>query len=344
MVSFGQSKQAGDATYRKGLVLGFTLAEVMLLVVFCLLLISGAIIKKKEESIAKIDNSDPSMVVLRVPREKIVYDQNKPMPDSTGTIVSLWPILGDVDKSKIVQALNEKGLLDPTEETLTKLEIVRTLSNTELKDLIEQKAAKDSERQKIPENVLAKLENLQKNGTDWKTISEALTPAIMSGHRWPPLIPLNETNGYRFASGSAEITPEFRLKIINEAIPQIVAYLREYSADIVEVIGHTDSVPVRQDNKSNLDKTLGPYIGSNLPADEVIVADNAGLGLARAAAVIQILMSDPRLRDAHFVALSAGQLLKLNGELTLDSIPVDDPQRRRLVVRIRCSHDPCSTS
>lgn len=340
MADFGQSKAINDGSYRKGLVLGFTLAEVMLLIVFCLLLISGAVIKKLQIEVEKAQQPDPKSIILRIPREKIVYEASAPKPDSTGTIVSLWPVLIDKEKSDLTAKLYGEGQLNA--DTDEKLNLLRQLSVSQIKELISQRLDPSESQFTIPESVKARLKELISSGTNWVTVIEMLNSNNSPGHRWPPIISLEETKGYAFASGHAEITPEFRTKLANEAVPRILQVLNDYDADIVEIVGHTDSVPVYQREKSNLDQQLGLILQGTSSSQDISVQDNAGLGLARAAAVAEILLSDSRLADAHIVALSAGQLLKPNGDLDFSSSRVGDEKRRRLEIRIRCSTDPCS--
>ena len=366
MFDLGQSKGVNDSSYRKGLVLGFTLAEIMLLVVFCLLLISGAVIKKIEIEAAKITEiakrtqiemeatkraqtdmeaantarADPSFLYLKVPKDKIVFEDSVPKPDSTGTIVSLWPVLEDRNKTDLVARLNADNQLDTT--TLEdKLKLVGKMSIEELTGLIAKNAPTKPIENGIPASTLAKLNELRAQANDWNQVDQLLSSSALSGHRWPPIISLEETKGYAFQSGRSEITNTFSAKLSNEAVPKIVKLLNDYGADIVEIVGHTDSVPVHEHAYSNLDEQLGPYIEGISSSSDINVADNAGLGLARAAAVAQILLSDRRLANVHVVALSAGQLLKPDGGLDLETSKIGDEKRRRLEVRIRCSTDSC---
>lgn len=51
-----------DRFYRKGLVLGFTMAEIMVLVIFSILLVLAAIMLRKDEQLSKITSQDPALV------------------------------------------------------------------------------------------------------------------------------------------------------------------------------------------------------------------------------------------------------------------------------------------
>ncbi|MGO8048480.1 hypothetical protein ACC713_37530, partial [Rhizobium johnstonii] len=56
---------------------------------------------------------------------------------------------------------------------------------------------------------------------------------------------------------------------------------------------------------SNLDKTFIDFLDSKLPITALEPADNAGLGLARAMAVANILKSNPKLSQATVLPMSS---------------------------------------
>ena len=66
-------------------------------------------------------------------------------------------------------------------------------------------------------------------------------------------------------------------------------------------------------------------------------ADNAGLGLARAVAVLRVLSSDPRLRGFRILPLSGAQLIGIDGRLTRWDGMGDVRERRRIEIRMRKS-------
>jgi outer membrane protein OmpA-like peptidoglycan-associated protein len=95
----------------------------------------------------------------------------------------------------------------------------------------------------------------------------------------PPNIVLGEADGYKFASGSAEIEQRFRDKLREKYFPELVETIREdRRVDTIEVVGHTDSSPVI--GISNLDTELGKSALAQLKP-----GSNADLGLLRALAV-----------------------------------------------------------
>lgn len=64
-----------------------------------------------------------------------------------------------------------------------------------------------------------------------------------------PIITLDEADGYSFATGSASISPEFRKQLLEIVVPKVAKEGRLSNATIVEVVGHTDEVPLRSSKR-----------------------------------------------------------------------------------------------
>lgn len=87
-------------------------------------------------------------------------------------------------------------------------------------------------------------------------------PSVDSGvpiNDQPPIITLSEAQGYYFPSGSAELSDDFRGLLADNIVPRVLELSRRYDADVIEVVGHTDEVPVRS-NESTIDETLLPFL------------------------------------------------------------------------------------
>ncbi|MDM9645607.1 OmpA family protein [Rhizobium sp. S163] len=138
--------------------------------------------------------------------------------------------------------------------------------------------------------------------------------ATSDRHEWPPIINLSEAGGY-FTSGSAALTPEFEGKVETSIADQIADNLERYKVDVVEVIGHTDEQRVAR-STSNLDDASIGVINGRLPVDALQPADNAGLGLARAIAVANVLKAKANLKDVTVLPISAAQLVVPDDKLT----------------------------
>ena len=155
-------------------------------------------------------------------------------------------------------------------------------------------------------------------------------------HNWPPIIPLREADGYFFISGSAQPSPEFEEKLRKSVVPEILKYAEKYQTDLIEVVGHTDEQPIRS-LSSNLDTTAFDVLLRGEPAAKLSAGDNAGLGFARAAAIVQILGNDSQLKRMTILPLSAAQVVDVTGKLAAGSSNGDVKQRRRIEIRLRQS-------
>jgi hypothetical protein len=102
------------------------------------------------------------------------------------------------------------------------------------------------------------------------------------------------------------------------------------------VIGHTDERAV-SGGLSNLDRELASVTLGAASVAALQPADNAGLGLARALAVVKVLASEPRLRTFRILPLSGAQLIASDGRLTRWDEQGDVRERRRIEIRMRKS-------
>jgi flagellar motor protein MotB len=155
-------------------------------------------------------------------------------------------------------------------------------------------------------------------------------------HNWPPIISLSEAKGYSFAVGSAELSPDFTRALNGEIADEVASIVRSYDVDIVEVIGHTDEQPISR-RPSNLDSDLVPALLGRGSILALTPADNAGLGMARAASVAKVLRSDSRLQGVTVLPLSAAQLILPGDTLTRGNVSNKANERRRIEIRVRRS-------
>lgn len=150
----------------------------------------------------------------------------------------------------------------------------------------------------------------------------------------PPILALTEAEGYFFELGSAGLTASFVEKLRREVVPRLAEAASRYKIDVIEVVGHTDEVPVRA-RSSTLDRDLLAYLQGITAAEDLVVSDNVGLGMARAAAVARELIADARLGPYEILPLSAGQAIDLGERLAETSAEKDIRERRRIEVRMR---------
>lgn len=155
----------------------------------------------------------------------------------------------------------------------------------------------------------------------------------------PPIIVFPESSNYKFPSGRAELSQEFKKHINTELRQRVLEITNKYDVDAIEVIGHTDGQPIsgvnqsRQNQQSNLDANLERVNLGKLPVSRLQAGSNADLGIMRALAVVQELkQSGGEIANLNFRAYSAGQLLLEDGS----PAPVDEkntPERRRIEIR-----------
>ncbi len=198
-------------------------------------------------------------------------------------------------------------------------------------------------------------------------------PCAQTPLQKPLILNLTEREGFRFATGSYVVGEQFLAKLRTVIAPAILKLGEEYQARVVEVVGHTDSVPMlipqpsqerkppsspletattaqtavlppeRKPPSSSLDRKLNDYLSGAKTSVEVV--DNVGLGMMRAASVVRALKELPELQHGGFVflAMSAGQTIGPDDRpIGAESGPLaGDEKRRRVEIRLRRSlHEP----
>lgn len=151
----------------------------------------------------------------------------------------------------------------------------------------------------------------------------------------PPIIVIPDTGAFRFASGSADISPALNRYISEQLVPNIESNAKKYRIDVIEVIGHTDGQP-NGGATSNLDVKLESVTNSKSSLQSLNAGSNADLGLMRALAVVRVLRSiqgtSKDLSSLQFRPYSAAQLISPTGEIGQVSRHAD-ASRRRIEIR-----------
>ena len=324
-----------EREHRRGLVLGLTLAEILILLLFMLLLALGVRLKEIEE---RRRVGDEIIKIIK----PILPEGHKQSAEA------LAPVFAGVR-----EFIEATGKIDPNAPPEWLKRVRRILKGPE--------SGPKSPLAPAPGNGVIKR-NPQPPGEDPGSnqggagITTGTLPGPKGAHDWPPIITLSEASGYFFATGSADVTPDFQAKLSTEVVDRLVKTISEYRVDVIEVVGHTDersynvrpaqpeplpdSTPSkfllrRSPRMSNLDTTLIPYLKG--APERLVAADNAGLGLARAASVARILAKDLRLANVRILPLSGGQLVLVDDILSPGS-PGDTKERRRIEIRARRSN------
>lgn len=308
--------------YGRGLILGLTMAETFLLLVFCLLLVAAAALsaERKATDEAKIELQS-IQVELDTARREMLVARNERM--RLEQIIAALP----------PEIVASSDIDDDWQELILAKELAAAMDSVGL-------SASEAA------SLAPTLKILKDHGFLDHSAPEALLSASLSKgeeegrpREWPPIINLSEAGGYYFAVGSAELTGEFRRQLSEDIVARIANYLAEYKVDIVEVIGHTDEQNLAEGRTSNLDREIAGVVAGRMGATGLRPADNAGLGLARAISVTQQLKSDPRLAAATILPLSGAQLIVPGDHLSDGAQSGDVRERRRIEIRVRRRSD-----
>ena len=284
-----------DKAYRRGLILGLTIAEIMILLIFLLLMALGAALANRDKKIQAINDGTGSRLIEAVQQ---AYPQAKTSDDYYKELVRA------IEDRKAVEKLGVKGAT----ADITK--------DAELGKKVREAAEKNgaSNPYEFAEKAVSKAK-LGKKG------------------EWPPFFSLSEAGGYYFESGKATLRPDFERKLHTTIVPLLKQYIDDYSVDVVEVTGHTDEVPM--EGHSNLDKLLIAASDDKVATEALHSTDNAGLAMARAVAVVRILRADARLNGITILPLSGAQMIVPVDKVADGRSTKSDQTRRRIEIRLR---------
>jgi hypothetical protein len=300
------SSKADTAGYRRGVVLGFTVAEVVLLFVFCLLLLLAPTVAT--------ENADAPE---RLPATRTGLRDLSGFPSAN-------------------QHAPDGSARDPSIQSHN----ART-SSTSADIPPDWKVIIEGGSVYIPISDICVATGLRPEECTPARIRDVLK--ARGEHNWPPIIRLREADGEFFAVGRAEVSDGLGQKIKRDVIPTLVSRLAEFNVDVIEVVGHTDEQPV-QGSATNLDAETVNVVRRGVAATRLSAADNAGLGYARAISIVQVLRGDPRLADVTIIPLSAAQMVDANGKLSDGTSTGDIKERRRIEIRLRRSDSGTSAA
>jgi len=328
------------SSYRRGLVLGLTMAEIMVLLVFCLLIAMATFLKREEtRRIAaeqelreeKAQNEQIRGVVNALSKSAAVAEKVESLSGLSDpqAIDQYWrelvdsrSVVKEIEKSVTVKELRE-SLANIAALRANSIDVAKAVHDAEIVGAINRAMAKPGDPPVSAQAVLDTLARGMAQGP--------------GGHQWPPIIRMSEADGYFFKSGSAELSSTFQEALTTKTPGEILNYIRKYDVDIIEVVGHTDERPIGVRQYSNLDRDLLPVLKNDAGVVSLVPADNAGLGLARAVAVVSVLRHSPLLAGYKLIPLSGAQLVNTDETLAISGSPGDIQQRRRIEIRLRKS-------
>lgn len=370
-MAFSHDKIERDSrSYRQGLVLGLTLAEVFLLLVFALLIGLAALWQQeKNQRLAAEHQLTMLNAKLLDPKTTKSLEGAFAMAGHNSTLAVLDMMASGIKPEKLTTA--EQRLVEETrrrwvavgpskidDDWQTLVRAIRTPAD-ELKEAFD---AFSALKQALPKSEDRKgIVEVIKQGEEAKRLyaeaerkyadaehryasaqreleagRELWNLSGQKGHNWPPIINLSEAKGYSFASGKADVTAPFIKLLTSEVIPKLLGLTNEYDVDTIEVIGHTDEQKIAP-RPSNMDAVVLDVLLGKSEVDTLLPGDNAGLGLARAVSVMRVLKQDGRLARFNILPLSGGQLIDTRDRLTQGG-GGDNKERRRIEIRVRRSN------
>jgi outer membrane protein OmpA-like peptidoglycan-associated protein len=326
------------SSYRRGLVLGLTMAEIMILLVFCLLIAMAAFLKREETRRIAAEQELKEEKLQNVHIREVVNSLSK----SAAVAEKIESLSGLSDPQAIDQYWRElvdsRSVVKEIEKNVTVAQLREGLAN-----IAAMRASKiDVDKAIHDAEIVGAINRVMTKPGDPPVSAQAVLDALArgtgpGGHQWPPIIRMSEADGYFFKSGSAELSPSFQDTLLTKTPGEILNYIRKYDVDIIEVVGHTDERPIGAHQTSNLDRDLLPVLKSEAGVVSLVPADNAGLGLARAVAVVSVLRQSPLLASYKLIPLSGAQLVNTDETLAITGSPGDIQQRRRIEIRLRKS-------
>jgi flagellar motor protein MotB len=305
-------------SYRRGVIFGLTMAEVLLLLVFCILLFLAIINDRLKEEVRRLAELTVKFTAEQELNQQLT-DTNKKLSKQMTVFASKVATMPETaENSEFTEKMFETAVIleatDPTKAS----ELLYALN--ENPQLLQQ----------------AQLSTIN----EWMVLTTIAQPAVSAkkpkteGNNWPPIISLSEAKDWSFNVGSAKLAPKFQDALKGSISDQIYEILNEYDADVIEVIGHTDPQPMSKNSTTNLDNFSVEFFNSNKAID-LSAKDNAGLGYARALSVTKELMKVPKLSGYSILPYSAGQMITPDEQLQTGTSSYDSSQLRRIEIRVR---------
>ena len=175
------------------------------------------------------------------------------------------------------------------------------------------------------------LQSLLQSSDERIEIVEAENRRLKSA---PPVVLIQDSGEYQFASGSASLPSELQNYITTDLVNLIEQISQQNNLYVVEIIGHTDG-QVNFNSVSNLDQQLEAVANGEKPITTLTPGSNADLGLMRSLEVVKKLQATQkqgRLPGVKFRAYSAAQLQLPSGEFaSVNRQP--SASRRRIEIR-----------
>lgn len=256
-MSTAQPVLRDSTSYRQGMVLGLTMAETLLLLVFCLLMAAASVFTYKLNQLEEAKREQQALRdSLGEAETKIKILQTK-VPG--GEITDNWQHLVRVYSD--VKKLDTAGV--QLNEVAEAADVVRTAiqakkDGASAQNVTNAMVLKSAIEKEFPDLSKEQIISYLREG---RRVTEAKTEG-KGKHDWPPIITLSEANGHYFDTGSAVLSGKFREALSGAVIDELLRNIAAYpDVNVIEVIGHTDEQPLVH-RPSNLDELLMPVLQS----------------------------------------------------------------------------------
>ena len=358
------SINAASDGYRRGVIFGLTMAEVMLLLIFCLLLFLQIINDKMKQAEIALNEAQIEIQSLREDVEILSAKTDEANLSSNFIdLIDSSAILVEAKNPEKVEELTsifskdrnalETHKLVPENE----LEVLTTKARNSVSEHVHSVLSKLTDQQiknllynsKIAANKTATELNEMTTKNTSKTdprheLAEKVTLSDLkkladgkmeeAGNNWPPIISLADAENFSFTVGSAQLTDSFKEQLKSGIADQILETLIAYEADVIEVIGHTDLQKMQAKRITNLDDEVLNFFKTDKKIS-LEAKDNAGLGYARALSVAKLLSQIPTLQNYTILPYSGAQMITPEETINNGENSFEPKQLRRIEIRVR---------
>jgi hypothetical protein len=239
------------------------MAEIMLLLVFCLLIAMATVLSLEEskrveaEELLRVEQAtnkaDEDLVAAIKQNSWVLASLRSAIRSpNSGAIDEFWREL--VDSSNTIAEFKKDGVSPQAlHERVAAIDKLKGLGV----DLIA--ALHDPE-------VVGSIRKIISTAANPSALPPAISSAVVpgrdgdgpSGHQWPPITTLSEANGHYFKSGSAELSPEFRQELIESTPERIADLIRQYGVVLLKskTLAGYKLIPLSGAQLVNNDETL----------------------------------------------------------------------------------------
>ena len=159
------------------------------------------------------------------------------------------------------------------------------------------------EQNQVIDDLITTIEGLGQQNKDLRKVVDK-----------PPIIKLDD-GGFKFPRGVATLPPRFIRKLHRQVFPAMKDVLQKYEViDTLEIIGHTDGVPVG--GPGNMGNMIPQVINNGAGVAKLKAGSNADLGLMRALAIreawkqwVDQQFNEPKLQNIEIRCYSAAQTI-----------------------------------